>query len=297
MATIQADQLINQFLDHLWLERGTSQNTLTAYRSDLSGFVSWLESKQLLLATSDHIQAYLQHRLHAGYNKRSQARCLSVLRRFYRYLLLQQLREDDPTQHIAMPKLGRYLPKSLSEEQVEALLEAPDLSTLVGQRDKAMLELLYSSGLRVSELVGLTVHQLSLNRGALRVVGKGKKERLIPVGEEAQDWLESYLANGRSHLVGSASCEVLFPSTRGTAMTRQTFWYRVKKYTVLAGITIEVSPHTLRHAFATHLLNHGANLRAVQMMLGHSDLSTTQIYTYVAQHRLQQLYKEHHPRA
>ncbi|MCX4025524.1 site-specific tyrosine recombinase XerD [Endozoicomonas sp. SM1973] len=297
MTTVKADQLINQFLDHLWLERGTSQNTLTAYRSDLSGFANWLESKPLLLVTADHIQSYLQHRLQAGYNKRSQARCLSVLRRFYRYLLLQQLRQDDPTQHIAMPKLGRYLPRSLSEEQVEALLEAPDLSTLVGQRDKAMLELLYSSGLRVSELVGLTVHQLSLNQGALRVVGKGNKERLIPVGEEAQDWLESYLANARSHLVGGVSCEVLFPSTRGTAMTRQTFWHRVKKYAVLAGMGIEVSPHTLRHAFATHLLNHGANLRVVQMMLGHSDLSTTQIYTYVAQHRLQELYKEHHPRA
>nr|WP_163835075.1 site-specific tyrosine recombinase XerD [Spartinivicinus ruber] len=295
--SVQTEQLINQFLDHLWLENGTSQNTLTAYRSDLSGLAKWLAPKQLQIASTDQLQSYLQYRLQSGYNKRSQARCLSVLRRFFRYLLLQQLRQDDPTQHIAMPKLARYLPKSLSEQQVEALLDAPDIATLVGQRDKAMLELLYSSGLRVSELVSLTVHQLNLNRGALRIVGKGNKERLVPVGEEAQSWLESYLANARSYLVGNANSDVLFPSTRGTAMTRQTFWHRVKKYAVIAGVAGNVSPHTLRHAFATHLVNHGANLRAVQMMLGHSDLSTTQIYTYVAQHRLQQLYKEHHPRA
>ena len=227
---------------------------------------------------------------------RSTARLLSSLRRFYQYLLREQLITDDPTAQIESPKLGRPLPKSLTEEQVEKLLQAPDAETALGLRDRAMLETLYATGLRVSELVGLTLQQANLQAGVVKVIGKGDKERLVPLGEEAVEWLQRYLNEARAKLLHGQISDALFPTARGAAMTRQAFWYNLKRYTRVAGIETHLSPHTLRHAFATHLLNHGADLRVVQMLLGHVDLSTTQIYTQVARERLKQLHAQHHPR-
>ncbi|MNO72205.1 Tyrosine recombinase XerD [compost metagenome] len=240
----------------------------------------------------DHLAWRLEH----AYKPRSTARFLSGVRGFYRYLLREKLIAVDPTLQVEMPQLGRPLPKSLSEADVEALLLAPDLSEPIGQRDRAMLEVLYACGLRVTELVSLTLDQVNLRQGVLRVMGKGSKERLVPMGEEAVVWVERYLRDGRNDLLGGRPSDVLFPSLRGEQMTRQTFWHRIKHQAQVAGIGKALSPHTLRHAFATHLLNHGADLRVVQMLLGHSDLSTTQIYTHVARARLQELHARHHPR-
>ncbi|MDY1018439.1 site-specific tyrosine recombinase XerD [Pseudomonas coleopterorum] len=290
--------LIDQFLDALWLEKGLSQNSRDAYRSDLALFNGWLHERGIALeaAGRDVLLDHLAWRVEQGYKARSTARLLSGARGFYRYMLREKLIGSDPTLQIDMPQLGKPLPKSLSEADVEALLQAPDLSEPIGQRDRAMLEVLYACGLRVTELISLTLDQVNLRQGVLRVVGKGNKERLVPMGEEAVVWVERYLRDGRHELLGGRPSDVVFPSQRGEQMTRQTFWHRIKHQAQVAGIAKSLSPHTLRHAFATHLLNHGADLRVVQMLLGHSDLSTTQIYTHVARARLQDLHAKHHPR-
>ncbi len=280
----------------MWLQRGLAANTLQAYRRDLEAFARWLAPRTLDQAGMDDLFQFLGERQKAGYSSRSTARLLSCLRGFYRHLTEQGIVAIDPTQRLDLPKLGRPLPVSLSEAQVTALLQVPDCEQPVGLRDRSMLELLYATGLRVTELIELKLSMLNLRQGVVRVVGKGGRERLVPVGEQALDWLQRYLASGRALLLGGRTSDVLFPSRRGRAMTRQTFWYAVKRYASQAGIRVTISPHTLRHAFATHLVNHGADLRAVQMMLGHADLSTTQIYTHVAQRRLKSLHAEHHPR-
>ncbi|WP_434556799.1 site-specific tyrosine recombinase XerD [Thiopseudomonas acetoxidans] len=294
----QNKQLIDDFLQQLWLQQGLSENTRAAYANDLRQFVLWLTEQELalLLVQRSHVLEYLAWRLQEGYRARSTARFISTLRRFYQYLLEQRLISEDPSVLVDLPKLGRSLPDSLSEAEVDALLDAPDTETPLGMRDRTMLEVLYATGLRVSELVGLSLDEVSLRQGVVRVVGKGNKERLVPMGEQALDWLEEYLEQTRPILLGGKTPDVVFPSQRGQKMTRQTFWHRIKIHAQTAGIRKPLSPHTLRHAFATHLLNHGADLRVVQMLLGHSDLSTTQIYTHVAQARLQQLHAEHHPR-
>ncbi len=290
--------LIDRFLEALWLEKGLSAHTQAAYRSDLGHFHVWLNERavELTAASRDIILDHLAWRLAHDYSARSTARFLSSLRGFYRYQLREGLLDVDPTLQVALPKLGRSLPKSLSEADVESLLNAPDLAEPIGLRDRAMLEVLYACGLRVTELVSLTLAQLNLRQGVLRAFGKGSKERLVPLGEEAIVWLERYLREARSQILGNKPSDVLFPSLRGEQMTRQTFWHRIKLHARVAGINKSLSPHTLRHAFATHLLNHGADLRVVQMLLGHSDLSTTQIYTHVARARLQELHARHHPR-
>jgi integrase/recombinase XerD len=290
--------LVERFLDALWLERGLSENTLTAYRSDLQGLAEWLVQQQcdLLAAGRADLLGYLQQRVAQGAKPRSSARLLSSIRRFYRYLVRERLLHEDPSARIDAPKLGRALPKSLTEDEVESLLAAPDTSSILGMRDRAMLEVLYASGLRVSELVNLTLSQVNLQQGLVKVIGKGNKERLVPLGEEALSWLERYIRESRGGLLGARQSDVLFPSRRGSAMTRQAFWQLIKRYALQAGISKPLSPHTLRHAFATHLLNHGADLRVVQLLLGHSSLSTTQIYTHVARERLKSLHAQHHPR-
>ncbi len=290
--------VIDRFIDGLWLERGLSENTLAAYRRDVAQYHEWLvtDGGDLLAADAAQLQLFLGKRLSAGTSPRSTARFLSSLRSFYRWALRENLITEDPSLRIESPKQGKPLPKSLSESDVEKLLEMPDLDRVVEFRDRTMLELLYACGLRVSELVGLTMSQVSLNQGVIRVMGKGSKERLVPMGEEALLWLQRYTRGPRLDLLQGRPSDVLFPSNRGTAMTRQTFWYRIKIYGERAGIQSHLSPHTLRHAFATHLLNHGADLRVVQMLLGHSDLSTTQIYTHVARQRMQELHASHHPR-
>ena len=290
--------LIDRFLESLWLEKGLSAHTRAAYRSDLALFNGWLQARDVQLADvgRELILDHLAWRLNEGYKARSTARLLSGLRGFYRFLLREQLISRDPTLQVDLPQLGRPLPKSLSEADVEALLAAPELDDPIGLRDRAMLEVLYACGLRVSELIGLTLEQVNLRQGVLRVFGKGSKERLVPLGEEAIAWIERYSKEARPFLLDGKPSDVLFPSLRGEQMTRQTFWYRIKYQAKVAGINKSLSPHTLRHAFATHLLNHGADLRVVQMLLGHSDLSTTQIYTHIARARLQELHAQHHPR-
>jgi integrase/recombinase XerD len=290
--------LIDRFLDALWLEKGLSPHTRAAYRSDLGHFHAWLQERggELQHAGREIILDHLAWRLQQGYKARSTARLLSGLRGFYRHLLRDGLIAEDPTLQVELPQLGRPLPKSLSEADVEALLAAPELDDPIGLRDRAMLEVLYACGLRVSELVSLTLEQVNLRQGVLRVFGKGSKERLVPLGEEAIVWVERYTREARPFLLDGKPSDVLFPSLRGEQMTRQTFWYRIKHQARVAGIAKPLSPHTLRHAFATHLLNHGADLRVVQMLLGHSDLSTTQIYTHIARARLQELHAQHHPR-
>lgn len=290
--------LIQAYLDAVWMEKGLSSNTLDSYRRDLSQLARWLADNRhdLLTLGQVELQAYLAYRLAQGFSARSTARFLSCIRGFYAYLLREGRIAADPVARIQNPNLGRALPRSLSEEDVEALLNAPHLDDAIGLRDKTMLELLYACGLRVSELVGLTVSQINLRQGVVRVFGKGSKERLVPMGEEAAQWLNRYLREARPELLRGNSSDVLFPSQRGQAMTRQTFWHRIKHWAQVAGIGKALSPHTLRHAFATHLLNHGADLRVVQLLLGHSDLSTTQIYTHVAQTRMKALHAEHHPR-
>lgn len=291
--------LLERFLDALWMERGLSVQTLAAYRRDLEGLARWGGGQHgltLITLRRGDLLEYLHQRAAAGSKPRTSARLLSTLRRFYRYLVREGVLPEDPSARIDSPKLGRTLPKGLTEAEVEALLAAPDISLPLGLRDRAMLEVLYATGLRVSELVGLSLHQVSLQQGAVRVMGKGSKERLVPMGEEALAWLERYLTEARPMLLLGRSSAVLFPSQRGTAMTRQTFWHLIRRHAARAGISTHLSPHTLRHAFATHLLNHGADLRVVQMLLGHSDLSTTQIYTHVARERLKALHARHHPR-
>lgn len=296
---MQADTLlIEDFLETLWLERGLSDNTRAAYRSDLRQLQTWLVERELNLRNVErsHLLDYLVWRLQAGYKARSTARFISAARHFFRHLLDQGEIASDPSGQIDLPKLGRSLPDTLSEADVDALLDAPDVDEALGLRDRCMLEVLYATGLRVSELVALQLDEISVRQGVVRVLGKGSKERLVPLGEEALDWLEVYFKQARLELLGGKPSAVVFPSRRGQQMTRQTFWHRVKRHAQSAGIRKPLSPHTLRHAFATHLLNHGADLRVVQMLLGHSDLSTTQIYTHVAQVRLQALHAEHHPR-
>lgn len=292
-------EISEHFVDSLWLEKGLSENTLSAYRTDLNKFIAFTESQfsgfSLEQVSKDQIEFYLAHRYDIGLSERSTARFLSSLRSFCQYLLQKGVRKDDPMRLLQNPKLPQSLPKSITEEQVDALLNEPNVENPIELRDKAMLEVLYATGLRVSELVGLRMGQLGMQQGVVRVTGKGNKERLVPLGEVALDWLTEYLKKGRGQLLKNET-DVLFPSKRGVVMTRQTFWHRIKHYSKLCGINVELSPHTLRHAFATHLLNHGADLRVVQMLLGHSDLSTTQIYTHVATERLQQLVSQHHPR-
>jgi len=294
----QQDPLIEVFLDDLWSSKGLSDNTLQAYRSDLCIFDKFVQAKQLALMDVDQVlvRDYLSLRFEKGFEKSSSARLVSSLRRFYRYLIVQKRIELDPLSMIKPPKLARKLPDSLSEADVDRLLNEPNVDDPIECRDRAMLELLYASGLRVSELIGLTMEQMSLRQGLVRIVGKGSKERLVPLGELAVQEIEHYLAGARSELLKGKVSDVVFPSKRGTMMTRQTFWHRIKHYALRAGIAVHLSPHTLRHAFATHLLNHGADLRVVQLLLGHSDLSTTQIYTHVAKARLAKLHQDHHPR-
>jgi integrase/recombinase XerD len=290
--------LLDRFLDALWTEHGLSRNTLSAYRGDLAALAIWLQAGGASLRQAERGQLldYLAARIRLGVKPRSSARLLTSLRRFYRWLARENLIGEDPSALIDMPKIGRPLPRVLSEAQVEALLDAPDVAQPLGLRDRAMLELLYATGLRVSELVGLRLHQLNLRQGVVQVVGKGGRERLVPLGEEAAGWLEKYLRTIRAALLKGRQTDHVFPSRRAAGMTRQNFWHLIQRYAHQAGIRAELSPHTLRHAFATHLVNHGADLRVVQMLLGHSDLSTTQIYTHVARARLKLLHQQHHPR-
>jgi len=297
--------ILQRFLDTLWMEHGLAKNSLAAYRSDLALFARWCGRRDTKLAAAreEDLKDYLAARLarssratDSTFGSRSQARFLTACRRFYRYLLRERLRADDPTARLEMPRLGRPLPKTLSASQVERLLHAPAVDAL-GLRDRAMLELMYASGLRVSELVGLRIPQVNLAHGVVRLVGKGGRERLVPMGEHAIEQVQSYLRGARPELAEGAASDWLFLSRRGEPMTRQNFWMRLKLHARAADVTTPLSPHTLRHAFATHLLEHGADLRVVQTLLGHADLSTTQIYTHVARARLKALHARHHPRA
>lgn len=297
---VDASALVNDFCDALWLESGLSERTRASYRSDLLQFSRWLASRndqvQIQHAERSHILEYLGSALSRGDKASTSARRLSCLRRFYRYLLREAHIRSDPTLRVDGPQVSRRIPDALSEDDIDRLLAAPETDDAMGLRDRTMLEILYACGLRVSELVGLRLSQVNLNQGVIRIVGKGNKERLVPMGAEAADWLGLYLRQGRVTLVGRAQTDYIFPGKGGAGLTRQAFWYRIKHYARMAGIAKPLSPHTLRHAFATHLLNHGADLRVVQMLLGHSDLSTTQIYTHVARQRLHALHAEHHPR-
>lgn len=288
---------LDTFIDHLWLEDGLSKNTLESYRLDLTTFALWLtkQNKQLLRVDQADIQQYLAVKFPLS-KPRSIGRLIASMRRFYRFLLRENKISKDPTLQIESPKLPRSLPKSLNEDEVISLLNAPNIDEPAGLRDRAMLELLYACGLRVSELVGVKATEVSISEGVVRVTGKGSKTRLVPMGEEAADWISRYMRESRSVILQKRLCDALFVTNRGEAMTRQAFWYLIKRYALIAGITKHMSPHVLRHAFATHLLNHGADLRVVQMLLGHSDISTTQIYTHVARERLKQLHSMHHPR-
>jgi integrase/recombinase XerD len=293
------EAIIEGFADWLWLERGLSPNTLAAYQSDLRAFASWVgeqRGRSLVEAQRSDLLEYLVVLAQQGRKPRSAARLLSCLRQFYQHLLRRGVIREDPCARIDAPRLGRPLPKSLTEREVEALLNAPDTSDARGHRDRTMLEVLYASGLRVTELVTLTAGQVGLTQGVVRILGKGGKERLVPLGEEATAWLVDYLRGPRLDLLAGRAVDYLFPTARSPYITRQAFWLLIKRYALTAGVVKPLSPHTLRHAFATHLLNHGADLRVVQLLLGHSDLSTTQIYTHVARERLKQLHASHHPR-
>lgn len=292
--------IVEQFLDTMWMERGLSENTLSSYRTDLSKLIKWMSEHNYRLGfiSLSGLQEYQAWLVDQDYKQTSRARMQSAIRRLFQYLHREKHRADDPSALLVSPKLPQRLPKDLSEEQVDDLLNAPDPNDPIELRDKAMLELLYATGLRVTELVSLTMENISLRQGVVRVIGKGGKERLVPMGENAVDWIETFIEQGRPLLLGEKTSDVVFPSRRARQMTRQTFWHRIKHYALIAEIDTELlSPHVLRHAFATHLLNYGADLRVVQMLLGHSDLSTTQIYTHVATERLKQIHHEHHPRA
>ncbi len=296
---MEADiNILNVFIDTLWIENGLSQNTLTAYRTDLTGLTVFLSKKRISLVNAQQtdLLEYLTQRVDSGAKPRSTARLLSSIKRFYQYLIRESHLISDPSVLIEAPKLGRSLPDTLTEQEVEQLLEVVSTSRPEGLRDRTMLEVLYATGLRVSELVGLTVDQVNIRQGVLRILGKGNKERLVPLGEIALDYIEQYMQEARSVILRNRLSSSMFPSRKSQSMSRQAFWYIIKRYAKLAGITTVLSPHTLRHAFATHILNHGADLRVVQMLLGHSDLSTTQIYTHVAQERLKTLHARHHPR-
>jgi integrase/recombinase XerD len=292
------NEIIDAFIDHLWLEDGLSKNTLNSYRFDLELFTEWLTKslkKNILDVSQADIQQYLSFKFPTS-KSRSISRLLATLRRLFRYLLRENKIKNDPTLEIMSPKIPKSLPKSLSEEEVEALLNAPDVETISGLRDKAMLELLYACGLRVSELVNILLTELSMTEGIIRITGKGSKTRLVPMGEEAVDWIKKYINESRNDILNKRTSKYLFITIRGSGMTRQAFWYLIKKYSIIAEIKKPISPHILRHAFATHLINHGADIRVVQMLLGHSDISTTQIYTHVARERLKKIHESHHPR-
>ena len=298
-ASKSAEGVIDKFLDAIWMERGLSANTLGAYRADLVSLRGWLAERDvsLIYATRSDLLGFITYRTEvAGAKPRSTARQLSSFRRFYRFLLREGVIQEDPTIKIDMPRIGRSLPQSLTESEVEALLAAPDVNDPLGHRDRTMLEVLYATGLRVSELINLKQSEINLNQGVLRIVGKSDRERLIPLGDEAQNWIREFMAGPRNEILLERQTDFLFPTRRGESMTRQAFWHIIKRYSKAAEINSKMSPHTLRHAFATHLLNNGADLRVVQMLLGHSDLSTTQIYTHVARARMKELHSEHHPR-
>lgn len=287
---------IELFLDALWAEHGLSENTLSAYGSDLTIFAKWLKQKTLKDVEGADISQFLASRYKQGIGNRSTARILSSLRRFYGYLIRENRITQDPTSLIESPHLGRSLPASLTEKDVELLLDAPEITNPLGHRDRTMLEMLYATGLRVSELVKLKFEQVSFRQGVVRIIGKGNKERLVPIGDEAMSWLEDYMAHARKDILSERQSDYLFVTNRADGMTRQAFWHIIKRCAKKAGINKHLSPHTLRHAFATHLLNHGADLRVVQLLLGHSDLSTTQIYTHIARERLKDLHSTYHPR-
>jgi integrase/recombinase XerD len=297
-ASNSSEAVIDKFLDAIWMERGLSANTLGAYRADLVSLRRWLAERDvsLIYATRSDLLAFIAWRTEHGAKPRSTARQLSSFRRFFRFLLREGVIQEDPTVKIDMPRIGRSLPQSLTEGEVEALLAAPDVSDPLGHRDRTMLEVLYATGLRVTELINLRQSEINLNQGVLRIVGKGDRERLIPLGEESQTWIREFIAGPRTEILLERQTDFLFPTRRGDRMTRQAFWHIIKRYSKAAEISSKMSPHTLRHAFATHLLNNGADLRVVQMLLGHSDLSTTQIYTHVARARMKEMHSEHHPR-
>ena len=291
--------LIDLFLNEYWIEKGLSENTVQSYRLDLTALCDWLDKNDLSLETLDAVdlQGFLGERLEKGYKATSTARMLSAMRKLFQYLYREKYRVDDPSAVLSSPKLPSRLPKYLTEQQVSDLLNTPDVEVPLELRDKAMLELLYATGLRVTELVSLTIENMSVQQGVVRAIGKGNKERIVPMGEEAAYWVHQFMLYGRPVLLNGQSSDVVFPSQRAQQMTRQTFWHRVKHYAILADIDADaLSPHVLRHAFATHLVNHGADLRVVQMLLGHTDLSTTQIYTHVAKERLKRLHERFHPR-
>ena len=296
----QADleALIDRFLDAIWTERGLSPNTLGAYRADLMTLARGLAEKNISIENAEKadLLEFIAGRVESGAKPRSTARQLSSFRRFFRYIMREGMRDTDPTADIAMPRIGRSLPKTLTEEEVDALLQSPNTDEPLGHRDRTMLELLYATGLRVSELINLKQSQINFNQGVLRIVGKGDVERLIPLGDESQRWLRDFIDGPRMEILLERQTDYLFPTRRGDRMTRQAFWHIIKRYAQKSGIDKDLSPHSLRHAFATHLLNRGADLRVVQLLLGHSDLSTTQIYTHVARERLKDLHGQHHPR-
>ncbi|MBT8099974.1 MAG: site-specific tyrosine recombinase XerD [Gammaproteobacteria bacterium] len=294
----RSEKLVDRFLDAIWMERGLSQNTLGAYRADLMTLGRGLseQDKSIDMADKADLLGFIAKRVESGAKPRSTARQLSSFRRFFRYIMREGMRKSDPTADIEMPRIGRSLPKTLTEDEVEALLNAPNTDEPLGHRDRTMLELLYATGLRVSELINLKQSQINFNQGVLRIVGKGDRERLIPLGDESQRWIRDFIDGPRMEILLERQTDYLFPTRRGDRMTRQAFWHIIKRYAEKSGIGKKMSPHSLRHAFATHLLNHGADLRVVQLLLGHSDLSTTQIYTHVARERLKDLHGEHHPR-
>ena len=298
MIVARSEELVDRFLDAIWMERGLSKNTLGAYRADLMTLSRGLAAggKVIDKAEKSDLLEFIAQRVEMGAKPRSTARQLSSFRRFFRYIMREGLRDTDPTAEIEMPRIGRSLPMSLSEDEVDSLLNAPNTDEPLGHRDRAMLELLYATGLRVSELINLKQSQINFNQGVLRIIGKGDRERLIPLGEEAQHWIKEFINGPRMEILLERQTDYLFPTRRGDRMTRQAFWHIIKRYAEKAGVRRTLSPHSLRHAFATHLLNRGADLRVVQMLLGHSDLSTTQIYTHVARERLKELHAQHHPR-
>lgn len=294
----RSEELVDRFLDAIWMERGLSQNTLGAYRADLMTLSRGLaeHDKSIDQADKADLLAFIAKRVESGAKPRSTARQLSSFRRFFRYIMREGMRDTDPTADIEMPRIGRSLPQTLTEDEVDSLLNAPNTDEPLGHRDRAMLEILYATGLRVSELINITQSQINFNQGVLRIVGKGDRERLIPLGEESLRWVREFIAGPRMEILLERQTDYLFPTRRGDRMTRQAFWHIIKRYAEKANIRSKMSPHSLRHAFATHLLNRGADLRVVQLLLGHSDLSTTQIYTHVARERLKDLHREHHPR-